>query len=162
MKVIKTTNAPGAVGPYSQAIEIDNLVFASGQIALDPATGEMAEGIEAQAHQALKNAQAVINASGAKWENVIKTTVFITNIDDFAKVNEIYATYFTQPYPARSCVEVSKLPKGALIEIEVIAKKISFNLKIGMIQKYHSYFYAKLYSFINLASNALQALSTSS
>ena len=117
MKVIKTTNAPGAVGPYSQAIEIDNLVFASGQIALDPATGEMAEGIEAQAHQALKNAQAVINASGAKWENVIK------NIDDFAKVNEIYATYFTQPYPARSCVEVSKLPKGALIEIEVIAKK---------------------------------------
>lgn len=123
MKVIKTTNAPGAVGPYSQAIEIDNLVFASGQIALDPATGEMAEGIEAQAHQALKNAQAVINASGAKWENVIKTTVFITNIDDFAKVNKIYATYFTQPYPARSCVEVSKLPKGALIEIEVIAKK---------------------------------------
>ena len=117
MKVIKTTNAPGAVGPYSQAIEIDNLVFASGQIALDPATGEMAEGIEAQAPQA------VINASGAKWENVIKTTVFITNIDDFAKVNEIYATYFTQPYPARSCVEVSKLPKGALIEIEVIAKK---------------------------------------
>ena len=116
MKVIKTTNAPGAVGPYSQAIEIDNLVFASGQIALDPATGEIAEGIEAQAHQALKNAQAVINASGAKWENVIKTTVFITNIDDFA-------TYFTQPYPARSCVEVSKLPKGALIEIEVIAKK---------------------------------------
>lgn len=123
MKVIKTTNAPGAVGPYSQAIEIDNLVFASGQIALDPATGEMVEGIEAQAHQALKNAQAVINASGAKWENVIKTTVFITNIDDFAKVNEIYATYFTQPYPARSFVEVSKLPKGALIEIEVIAKK---------------------------------------
>ena len=123
MKVIKTTNAPGAVGPYSQAIEIDNLVFASGQIALDPATGKMAEGIEAQAHQALKNAQAVINASGAKWENVIKTTVFITNIDDFAKVNEIYATYFTQPYPARSCVEVSKLPKSALIEIEVIAKK---------------------------------------
>ena len=94
MKVIKTTNAPGAVGPYSQAIEIDNLVFASGQIALDPATGEMVEGIEAQAHQALKNAQAVINASGAKWENVIKTTVFITNIDDFTKVNEIYATYF--------------------------------------------------------------------
>ena len=88
MKVIKTTNAPGAVGPYSQAIEIDNLVFASGQIALDPATGEMAEGIEAQAHQALKNAQAVINASGAKWENVIKTTVFITNIDDFTK-NEL-------------------------------------------------------------------------
>ena len=77
MKVIKTTNAPGAVGPYSQAIEIDNLVFASGQIALDPATGEMTEGIEAQAHQALKNAQAVINASGAKWENVIKTTVKI-------------------------------------------------------------------------------------
>ena len=86
MKVIKTTNAPGAVGPYSQAIEIDNLVFASGGNALDPATGEMAEVIEAQAHQALKNAQAVINASGAKWENVIKTTVLITNINDYAKV----------------------------------------------------------------------------
>ena len=123
MKVIKTTNAPGAVGPYSQAIEIDNLVFASGQIALNHTTNKIAEGIEAQAHHALKNAQAVINASCAKWENVIKTTVFITNIDDFAKVNEIYATYFTQPYPARSCVEVSKLPKGVLIEIEVIAKK---------------------------------------
>lgn len=123
MQVIKTTNAPGAVGPYSQAIEIDNLVFASGQIALNPVTGEIAEGIEAQAHQALKNAQAVINASSAKWENVIKTTVFITDINNFAKVNEIYATYFQEPFPARSCIEVSKLPKGALIEVEVIAKK---------------------------------------
>ena len=123
MKIIQTNNAPAAVGPYSQAVEIDNLVFASGQIALNPATGEMPEGIEAQSHQALKNAQAVIEASGAKWENVIKTTVFITNIDDFGKVNEIYATYFKQPYPARSCVEVSKLPKGALIEVEVIATK---------------------------------------
>ena len=123
MKIIQTNNAPAAVGPYSQAVETDNFVFASGQIAHNPATGEMAEGIEAQAHQALKNAQAVIAASGAKWENVIKTTVFITNIDDFGKVNEIYATYFKQPYPARSCVEVSKLPKGALIEVEVIAAK---------------------------------------
>ena len=123
MKIIQTNSAPAAVGPYSQAVETDNFVFASGQIALNPATGEMAEGIEAQAHQALKNAQAVIAASGAKWENVIKTTVFITNIDDFGKVNEIYATYFNQPYPARSCVEVSKLPKGALIEVEVIAAK---------------------------------------
>lgn len=123
MKVIQTNNAPAAVGPYSQAIELDNLVLASGQIALDPKTGELAEGIEAQAHQALKNAKAVIEASGASWENVVKTTVFITNINDFGKVNEIYATYFKQPYPARSCVEVSKLPKGALIEVEVIAKK---------------------------------------
>lgn len=123
MKIIQTNSAPAAVGPYSQAVETDNFVFASGQIALNPATGEMAEGIEAQAHQALKNAQAVIAASGAKWENVIKTTVFITNIDDFGKVNKIYATYFKQPYPARSCVEVSKLPKGALIEVEVIAAK---------------------------------------
>ncbi|HJF84195.1 MAG TPA: RidA family protein [Megamonas hypermegale] len=123
MKIIQTNSAPAAVGPYSQAVETDNFVFASGQIAFNPATGEMAEGIEAQAHQALKNAQAVIAASGAKWENVIKTTVFITNIDDFGKVNEIYATYFKQPYPARSCVEVSKLPKGALIEVEVIAAK---------------------------------------
>lgn len=123
MKVIQTNDAPAAVGPYSQAIELDSLVFASGQIALDPKTGELAQGIEAQAHQALKNAQAVIKASGALWENVIKTTVFITNIDDFGKVNEIYATYFDKPYPARSCVEVSRLPKGALIEVEVIAKK---------------------------------------
>ena len=123
MKIIQTNSAPAAVGPYSQAVETDNFVFASGQIALNPATGEMAEGIEAQAHQALKNAQAIIATSGAKWENVIKTTVFITNIDDFGKVNEIYATYFKQPYPARSCVEVSKLPKGALIEVEVIAAK---------------------------------------
>ena len=120
MKIIQTNSAPAAVGPYSQAVETDNFVFASGQIALNP---EMAEGIEAQAHQALKNAQAVIAASGAKWENVIKTTVFITNINDFGKVNEIYATYFKPPYPARSCVEVSKLPKGALIEVEVIAAK---------------------------------------
>lgn len=123
MKVIQTTNAPSAVGPYSQAIEIDSLVFASGQIALNPATGELVEGLEAQTHQVFKNAQAVIAASGAKWENVIKTTVFITNMDDFAKINEIYATYFKEPYPARSCVEVSKLPKGALVEVEVIAKK---------------------------------------
>ena len=121
--VVKTDKAPGAIGPYSQGINVGNMYFFSGQIPLNPETGLMPEGIEAQAHQALKNAQAVIKASGAKWENVIKTTVFITNIDDFAKVNEIYATYFTQPYPARSCVEVSKLPKGALIEIEVIAKK---------------------------------------
>lgn len=123
MKVIQTSEAPSAVGPYSQAIELDNLVFASGQIAIDPKTGEVVEGLEAQAHQVLKNAQAVIAASGAKWENVVKTTVFITNINDFAKVNEIYAQYFKQPYPARSCVEVGKLPKGALLEIEVIAKK---------------------------------------
>ena len=123
MKVIQTKEAPSAVGPYSQAIELDNLVFASGQIAIDPKTGEVVEGLEAQAHQVLKNAQAVIAASGAKWENVVKTTVFITNINDFAKVNEIYAQYFKQPYPARSCVEVGKLPKGALLEIEVIAKK---------------------------------------
>ncbi len=123
MKVIQTNNAPAAVGPYSQAIELDNLVFASGQIAINPATGEIPEGIEAQAHQALKNAKAVIEASGAKWENVVKTTVFITNVNDFGKVNEIYATYFKQPYPARSCVEISKLPKGALIEVEVIAAK---------------------------------------
>ena len=123
MKVIQTKEAPSAVGPYSQAIELDNLVFASGQIAIDPKTGEVVEGLEAQAHQVLKNAQAVIAASGAKWQNVVKTTVFITNINDFAKVNEIYAQYFKQPYPARSCVEVGKLPKGALLEIEVIAKK---------------------------------------
>ena len=123
MKVIKTTNAPGAVGPYSQAIEIDNLVFASGQIALDPATGEMAEGIEAQAHQALKNVKGLLDSQGLSFSNVVKTTVFLDNMDDFTTVNGIYAEYFVEPYPARSAVEVAKLPKGALIEVEVIAKK---------------------------------------
>ena len=109
--VVKTDQAPGAIGPYSQGIQVGDMYFFSGQIPLVPSTGEMPEGIEAQAHQ------------GLSFSNVVKTTVFLDNMDDFTTVNGIYAEYFVEPYPARSAVEVAKLPKGALIEVEVIAKK---------------------------------------
>jgi len=122
MTKVATNKAPGAIGPYSQAQVVGNLVFASGQVAIIPETGELAVGIEAQAHQAFKNVTEILKAAGTDISKTVKTTVFIANMDDFAKVNEIYAQYFTDPYPARSCVEVSKLPKGALIECEVIAE----------------------------------------
>ncbi|MBE6065969.1 RidA family protein [Clostridium cochlearium] len=125
-KVINTELAPKAIGPYSQGIMVGDLAFLSGQIPVDPATGELATGDEpvvAQAHQSLKNIKSILESQGMSFDNVIKTTVFIDNMDDFAKVNEVYAQYFKEPYPARSCVEVAKLPKGALVEIEVIAKK---------------------------------------
>ena len=122
-KVISTTNAPAAIGPYSQAIEVNGMVFASGQIPVNPATGEIPEGIEAQAEQVLTNVKNLLAAAGASMEQVVKTTVFIQNMDDFGKVNEIYATYFTGAFPARSCVEVARLPKDLLIEVEVTAIK---------------------------------------
>ncbi|MFO7152838.1 MAG: RidA family protein [Bacillota bacterium] len=123
-QVIKTEKAPKAIGPYSQAIMIGDFLFASGQIAINPATGEIVEGgIEAQTKQVMENVKNILQAAGMDFSNVVKTTVFITNMNDFAKVNEIYATYFTENPPARSCVEVSKLPKGALIEVEVIAHR---------------------------------------
>ena len=122
-KIISTENAPAAIGPYSQAVDIGNLVFASGQIPFDPKTGTIPEGIEAQATAALTNAKSIVEAAGLTMDDVIKTTVFIKNMDDFAKINEIYATFFTGDYPARSCVEVSRLPKDVLIEVEVIAKR---------------------------------------
>ena len=122
MKEIKTNNAPSAIGPYSQGIIMGDLVFTSGQIPLNPETNEIPEGIEAQTHQALSNLKGVLEGAGAGTENVIKTTLFIKNMDDFSKINEIYAGYFKEPYPARSCVEVAKLPKGVLIEIEAVAK----------------------------------------
>lgn len=122
-KVVVTDKAPGAIGPYSQGINIGDLFFFSGQIPLDPATGEMPEGIEAQAHQALENVKGLLESQGLDFSNVVKATVFLDDIADFAKVNEIYAQYFVEPYPARSAVEVGKLPKGALIEVEVIASK---------------------------------------
>ena len=106
-KVISTTNAPAAIGPYSQ---VNGMVFASGQIPVNPATGEIPEGIEAQAEQVLNNVKNLLAAAGASMEQVVKTTVFIQNMDDFGKVNEIYAKYFEGACPARSCVEVSKLP----------------------------------------------------
>lgn len=123
-KVISTNKAPAAIGPYSQAIEVNGLVFTSGVIPIVPETGEIVEGgIEEQAEQAIGNLAALIEASGADIANTIKTTVFIKDMGDFAKINEIYAKYFTGDCPARSCVEVAKLPKDVLIEIEAIVEK---------------------------------------
>lgn len=122
-KVIATDKAPAAIGPYSQAIEIGNFVFTSGQIPVNPATGEIPEGVEAQAEQAFTNIRELLAAAGTSIDNVIKTTVFIKDMNDFGKINEIYAKYFTGSYPARSCVEVARLPKDVLIEIEAIAEK---------------------------------------
>lgn len=122
MKETKTTNAPAAIGPYSQAITVGNMLFTSGQIPIDPATGEIPEGVEAQAKQALTNVKNLIAAAGSSIENTVKTTVFIKDMNDFARINEIYAQFFTEPYPARSCVEVARLPKDVLLEIEAIVE----------------------------------------
>ncbi len=122
MKETKTTNAPAAIGPYSQAITVGNMLFTSGQIPIDPATGNIPQGVEAQARQALTNVKNLIAAAGGSIENTVKTTVFIQNMGDFAKINEIYAEFFTEPYPARSCVEVAKLPKDVLLEVEAIVE----------------------------------------
>ena len=121
--VISTDKAPAAIGPYSQAIEVNGMVFTSGQIPVNPATGEIPATVEEQAEQALKNVAAVLAAAGTGMENVVKTTVFIKEMNDFAKINEIYAKFFTGAFPARSCVEVARLPKDVLIEVEAIATK---------------------------------------
>lgn len=124
MNVICTKNAPAAVGPYSQAIDCSDLVFLSGQIPLVPETGLVAKGgLEAQAHQMFANIQAVLAEAGMSLSNVVKTTVFMTDLSQFAAFNAIYAEYFKAPYPARSCVEVSALPKGVLVECELIARR---------------------------------------
>lgn len=121
MKKIHTDKAPAAVGPYSQAIAVNGLVYTSGQIPLDPATGELVEGdVKAQAHQVMKNLQAVLAEAGTSMEKTVKTLCFLDDMADFAAFNEVYAEYFTEK-PARSCVAVKALPKGALCEIEVIA-----------------------------------------
>ncbi|WP_297438534.1 RidA family protein, partial [uncultured Clostridium sp.] len=120
-EVISTSKAPGAIGPYSQGIKVGNLVFTSGQIPLNPTNGEMAETIEEQTKQALENIKAILEESGTCMDNVIKTTVFLTDLNDFTKMNDIYATYFIGEKPARSAIEISKLPKDAKIEIEAIA-----------------------------------------
>lgn len=122
MKQISTNSAPAAIGPYSQAIISGNLLFCSGQIPVNPATGTIPEGIAAQAEQALTNVKSLIEAAGASIDNVIKTTVFIKDMNDFAEINGIYAKYFTEPFPARSCVEVARLPKDVLLEVEAIAE----------------------------------------
>ena len=121
MKVISTTNAPAAIGPYSQALRTGNIMFVSGQIPVDPATGKMADTIEEQAKQSLTNMKNILEAEGLTLANVIKTTVFLADLNDFAKVNEVYASFFEAPYPARSCVQVAAIPKGAGVEIECIA-----------------------------------------
>ena len=122
MNVIETKNAPGAIGPYSQGWTVGELVFTSGQIPVDPATGAIAEGITAQAEQSCKNVGAILAAAGVGFENVVKTTCFLADMGDFGAFNEVYAKYFTSK-PARSCVAVKDLPKGALCEIEAIAVK---------------------------------------
>ena len=121
-KIISTTEAPAAVGPYSQAVRIGNFVFCSGQIPLDPKSGQIVEGdIIAQARRVMENITAVLRAEGLTFENIVKTTIFLTNLADFQTVNELYGSYFKSDPPARSTVGVAALPKGAQIEIEVIA-----------------------------------------
>ncbi|MCR4592595.1 MAG: RidA family protein [Bacteroidaceae bacterium] len=124
MKAISTSKAPAAIGPYSQAIEVNGFVFASGQIPIDPATGQFVEGgIKEQTRQALTNAQNILKEAGTDLSHVVKTTVFLSDIANFAPMNEVYAQFFTEPYPARSAVAVKDLPKGALVEVEVLAAK---------------------------------------
>lgn len=120
-KLISTPNAPAAIGPYSQALDLGNVVYCSGQIPIVPATGELAEGLQAQAEQVFTNIEAVLAEAGLTMANVVKTTLFLTDLADFAAVNEIYAKHFATPYPARSCVQVAGLPKGAKLECEVVA-----------------------------------------
>lgn len=123
IKQISTDKAPAAIGPYSQAIDLGSMVFVSGQIPVDPATGKMADGVEEQAVQALTNLKNVLAAAGVGMENVVKTVVFLADLADFAIVNGIYESFFKAPYPARSCVQVAAIPKGAKLEIECIAVK---------------------------------------
>ena len=122
MKTVSTNKAPAAIGPYSQAQIVGNLVFCSGQIPVIPETGALAQGLEAQANQVFKNIAALLTAAGSDISKVVKTTVFIKNMDDFAAINAIYAQYFTEPFPARTCVEVARLPKDVLLECEAIAE----------------------------------------
>jgi 2-iminobutanoate/2-iminopropanoate deaminase len=121
MKKVETNKAPQAIGPYSQGIIVNNMFYSSGQIPLTP-EGEMVQGdIKAQTHQVFQNLKAVLEAAGASLDTVVKTTVFLKNMDDFAAMNEVYSQYFTNHKPARSCVQVARLPKDALVEIEVVA-----------------------------------------
>ena len=122
-QAIQTNGAPAALGPYSQAIRSGDLVFCSGQLGLDPATGELAEGVEAQAERALRNLQSVLDAAGLGFDDVVKTTIFLADVNDFAAVNAVYAKFMPTPPPARSTIGVAALPKGGLVEIEAIARR---------------------------------------
>ena len=122
MKVISTKKAPAAIGPYSQAIRVGNLLYTSGQIPINPATGNFVDGsIKEQTRQSLTNIKAILEEAGLTMAHVVKTTVFMADMNDFADMNAVYAEFFTEPYPARSAVAVKTLPKGALVEIEVVA-----------------------------------------
>ena len=124
MKSIITNNAPAAIGPYSQAIEVNGFVYASGQLPIDPATGVFPEGgIKEQTAQSIKNAQMILEAAGTDLKHVVKTTVYLANMSDFAAMNEVYSQFFSEPFPARSAVAVKDLPKGAMVEVEVLAAK---------------------------------------
>ena len=122
-QAIQTNGAPAALGPYSQAIRSGDFVFCSGQIGLDPATGDLVDGVDAQADRALRNLQSVLDAAGLSFDDVVKTTIFLADVDDFATVNAIYGKFMADPPPARSTIGVGALPKGALVEIEAIARR---------------------------------------
>ena len=130
-KVISTEKAPAAIGPYSQAIEVNGMVFTSGVIPVVPETGEIPEGSVAQAKQALTNLKNLVEASGSTMDKVIKTTVFIKEMNDFAAINEVYKTFFTTDFPARSCVEVARLPKDVMLEIEAIAPALAVVIAVA-------------------------------
>lgn len=120
-KTVYTPNAPAAIGPYSQAIAVGNVLYTSGQLGIDPKTGELCSGVEAQTRQSLLNLSAILQTNGMRLGNIVKTTVFVTDLKDFAAVNAVYQTFFTGDCPARSCIQVAALPKGGLVEIECIA-----------------------------------------
>lgn len=120
-KIIVTEKAPGAIGPYSQAVKIGDMIYTSGQLPINPATGEMPKTIEEQTKQSLENVKAIIEEAGSSLDKVVKTLVFLKDMNEFSKMNDVYSQYFTDNYPSRSAVEVARLPKDALVEIEVIA-----------------------------------------
>lgn len=120
-EIISTTNAPSAIGPYSQGVKVGNIIYTSGQIPVDPQTGELETDIKKATKRSMENVKAILAEAGTTLDNIIKTTIFLKNMDDFAAVNEIYGSYFKENPPSRSCVEVARLPKDAVIEIEAIA-----------------------------------------
>ena len=123
-EIIATDKAPAAIGPYSQAVRVGDMIFTSGMIPIDPATNTLVEGgVDVQARRVLENVKALLEASGTSMDKVVKTVVFIKNMEDFAAINEVYAKYFPEPFPARSCIEVARIPKDVLLEAEAIATK---------------------------------------
>ena len=120
-EIIQTNKAPGAIGPYSQAVSMEAMLFTSGQLGIDMASGKLVEGVEAQAHAAMKNIGAILEEAGLTYSQILKTTIFVTDLKDFQTVNQVYASYFEGNYPARSCVQVAALPLSGMVEIECIA-----------------------------------------